>query len=227
MTQLLPRLVATILNREAIQNLGSAWQNLVPNLTRIESDSDSIRFVFAIRQRAPPAMATSVSGYTSSELQSTNHSVQAVTMAAQRAGNWARSNLSEATQNLNRFPIQIRRDQARQQSSAGTARAQRAGNWEQNNLLEATQNLNRFPIQIRRDQARQQSSAGTARRGDNRQRAPPALPTLRVVRRLSRKLQVSDSGRTYSRIRTRMKNSRKRRRSSAWVIRTWECPCSR
>ena len=45
MTQLLPRLIATILNREAIQNLGSAWQNLVPNLTRIESDSDSIRFV--------------------------------------------------------------------------------------------------------------------------------------------------------------------------------------
>ena len=176
----------TILNREAIQNLGSAWQNLVPNLTRIESDSDSIRFVFAFRRRAPPAAATSVSGYTSSKLQSTNHSVQAVTMAAQRAGNW-----------------------------------------EQNNLLEATQNLNRFPIQIRRDQARQQSSAGTARRGSKCQRAPPALPTLRVVRRLSRKLQVSDSGRTYSRIRTRMKNSRKRRRSSAWVIRTWECPCSR
>ena len=183
---MLPRLIATILNREAIQNLSSAWQNLVPNLTRIESDSDSIRFVFAFRQRAPPAMATSVSRYTSSKLQSTNHSVQAVTMAAQRAGNWARSN-----------------------------------------LLEATQNLNRFPIQIRRDQARQQSSAGTARRGSNRQRAPPTLPTLRVVRRLSRKLQVSDSGRTYSRIRTRMKNSRKRRRSSAWVIRTWECPCSR
>ena len=183
---------------------------------------------------------------------------------AQRARNWVRSNLSEATQNLNRFPIQIRRDQARQQMSAGTARrgsnrqrappaaaaivsgytssklqstnhsvqavtmaAQRAGNWEQSNLLEATQNLNRFPIQIRRDQARQQSSAGTARRGSRCQRAPPALPTLRVVRRLSRELQVSDSGRTYSRIRTRMKNSRKRRRSSAWVIRTSECPCSR
>ena len=122
MTQLLPRLVATILNREAIQNLGSAWQNLVPNLTRIESDSDSIRFVFAIRQRAPPAAATSASGYTSIKLQSTNHSVQAVTMAAQRAGNWEQNNLLEATQNLNRFPIQIRRDQARQQSSAGTAR---------------------------------------------------------------------------------------------------------
>ena len=42
---MLPRLIATILNREAIQNLGSAWQNLVLNLTRIESDSDSIRFV--------------------------------------------------------------------------------------------------------------------------------------------------------------------------------------
>ena len=98
-----------------------------------------------------------------SKLQSIPHSVQAATTAAQRAGNWVRSNLSEATQNLNRFPIQIRRDQTRQQSSAGIARAQRARNWEQNNLLEATQNLNRFPIQIRRDQARQQMSAGTAR----------------------------------------------------------------
>ena len=103
-----------------------------------------------------------------SKLQSIPHSVQAAATAAQRAGNWVRSNLSEATQNLNRFPIQIRRDQARQQMSAGTARAQCAGNWVRSNLFEANQNLNRFPIQIRRDQARQQSSAGTARRGDKR-----------------------------------------------------------
>ena len=50
------------------------------------------------------------------------------------ASNWAQSNLLEPTQILNRFPIQNRPDQARQQPSAGTAR-----------------------------QARQQMSAGTAR----------------------------------------------------------------
>ena len=81
----------------------------------------------------------------------------------------------EPSQILNRFPIQNRREQARQQSSAGTARPpdkackpppRRRSEREVGNRLrrcESSQILNRFPIQNRRDQARQQSSADTAR----------------------------------------------------------------
>ena len=78
---------------------------------------------------------------------------------------------------LNRCPIQNRREQARQQPSAGIARrcpAQFASAWEQRNRPEPSKSLNRFPIQNRREQARQQLSAGTARRSDNCQRIPTA-----------------------------------------------------
>ena len=63
---------------------------------------------------------------------------------ARFAGRWEQSLHCQKKKILNRFPIQNRCDQARQQVSAGTAR--------------------RFPIQNRCDQTRQQSSAGTARR---------------------------------------------------------------
>ena len=62
---------------------------------------------------------------------------------ARLAGRWEQSLHCQQKKILNRFPIQNRCDQARQQMSAGTAR--------------------RFPIQNRRDQARQQAPAGTAR----------------------------------------------------------------
>ncbi len=67
---------------------------------------------------------------------------------------------------LSRFPTQFRRDQTRQQSSAGTARpykhraqavtttAQRPESWEQSNLPASRKKLSRFPTQFRRDQTR-------------------------------------------------------------------------
>ena len=79
----------------------------------------------------------------------------------------------ESSQILNRFPIQNRRDQARQQMSADTVRPTKrasryhggaaSGKLGTTCRCEPSQILNRFPIQNRRDQARQQSSAGTAR----------------------------------------------------------------
>ena len=67
------------------------------------------------------------------------------------------------TQILNRFPIQNRREQARQQTSVGTAQE-----YGHKPPQRTTQILNRFPIQNRREQTRQQTSAGTARRGSKR-----------------------------------------------------------
>ena len=61
-------------------------------------------------------------------------------------GKLGRSYRCEKTKVLSRFSTQNRRDQTRQQSSAGTAR--------------------RFSTQNRRDQTRQQSSASTARRNN-------------------------------------------------------------
>ena len=69
---------------------------------------------------------------------------------------------------LNRFPIQNRRDQTRQQGLAGTARRHHDGTATEKlgrkYRFELRKVLNRFPIQNRRDQARQQGLAGTARR---------------------------------------------------------------
>ena len=79
----------------------------------------------------------------------------------------------EPSQILNRFPIQNRRDQARQQMSAGTARPTKRASSHHGGAAsgklgtacgcEPSQILNRFPIQNRRDQTRQQSSADTVR----------------------------------------------------------------
>ena len=102
-----------------------------------------------------------------------NHRAQAVTTTAQQPESWEQSNLPAPRKKLSRFPTQFRRDQTRQQSSAGTARkhraqavtttAQRPENWEQSNLPAPRKKLSRFPTQFRRDQTRQQVSAGTAR----------------------------------------------------------------
>ena len=73
------------------------------------------------------------------------------------ASNWAQSNLLEPTQILNRFPIQNRPDQARQQPSAGTARQAR-----------------QQPSAGTARQARQQSSAGTARQARQQMSASTA-----------------------------------------------------
>ena len=77
---------------------------------------------FPIQTRPDQAQRRSSLGTAHNKLLSPDHSAQAATTAARHAGNWALSLLSEPTQILNRFPIQNRRDQARQQMSAGTAR---------------------------------------------------------------------------------------------------------
>ena len=55
------------------------------------------------------------------------HRAQAVTTTAQRPENWERSNLPAPRKKLSRFPTQFRRDQTRQQVSAGTARPKEGG----------------------------------------------------------------------------------------------------
>ena len=97
----------------------------------------------------------------------------------------------ESSQILNRFPIQNRRDQARQQMSADTVRPTKrasrhhggaaSGKLGTGCRCEPSQTLNRFPIQNRRDQARQQSSADAVRPPDKARKPPPRRRSEREV----------------------------------------------
>ena len=95
------------------------------------------------------------------------------------ASNWAQSNLLEPTQILNRFPIQNRPDQARQQPSAGTARQAR----QQPSAGTARQARQQSSAGTAR-QARQQMSASTARQARKKNLNKPPAKANRVAVRL-------------------------------------------
>ncbi|MCI5662645.1 MAG: hypothetical protein MR371_10465, partial [Clostridia bacterium] len=113
-------------------------RQFVPILPQIESNSDSIYYVCAFF-RDSKAIAFSYDRFVIQIFirqnhfqrhispKPSNHRAQAVTTTAQRPESWEQSNLPAPRKKLSRFPTQFRRDQTRQQSSAGTARPEEGG----------------------------------------------------------------------------------------------------
>ena len=159
-----------------------SWaQHISPYYKEIESLSDPIS--------SRPSAAATVSGHRPPWQQMSTGTARpniGRKPSPRRRSDWkVGHNISVRTiKKSGRCPTRFRRDQARQQLSAGTARPnigrkpsprRRSDRKVGHNISVRTiKKSGRCPTRFRRDQARQQLSAGTARRGSNCQRTPPA-----------------------------------------------------